>query len=283
MKAKKMKKVEKTVFFLSFFLSLSLLFAVLCQGCHVQPDSLPSALPRSTPSEEKSYSLQEAIQEIKRRGTLIHTVEAVCQVSSESPQKSGTFSAILLLQDPHDFRFVGYRSFLGSTLLFDLKIQNQDLCFYLPSENKVLRSSKNATLPFFAGQEMLTSFFGIAQAQFLLLEETPESYFFALLTPEGKWQQTLKAQKKTLWITEQNFYSTEGIPSLSIKYSRYQPSPAPENSLDWPYEVKILQVDSQMRLIFQELRLNLPLEKEAFQQEIPEDVEEVDSLKKVER
>ncbi|MEK7485832.1 MAG: DUF4292 domain-containing protein [Planctomycetota bacterium] len=225
-----------------------------------------------------SLNLSGIVSEIKQREKLLETIQGVCQLNMESDEKRGNFSGVLLVQRPDRFRLLGYRSFIGSTAVLDILLQGSKFSLYLPSENKVLRGN-GTNIRFFSGKEMMTSFFGFADRTFILLEETPELYFFALLTPEGKFQQTLKVQKQSLWVQEQTFYQADGAVHLHIQYRQYQKV----GTLYWPYEVDIIQFQPKniLRIRFKEIELNVPLQPEAFLQEIPEDAtEEPTEIKK---
>lgn len=241
---------------LFFYLGTLLFF-----GCSILPT--PMEIPAFA-----STQLTDIAQELKRREQQLQTVQGVCQLNMESAEKRGNFSGVLLVQRPDRFRLVGYRSLIGSTTILDILLEGAQLSLYLPSENKVFRGSSTQSR-FLNGNEMMTSFFGFENRTFLLLEETETVYLFALLTPERKFQQTLKVQKKSLMIQEQTFYDANGNVNLYIQYRNYQKI----GELYWPYEVDIVQFQPShtLRIRFKEVELNVVLQPEAFLQEIPED------------
>lgn len=247
----------KKLFFLFLFLILS---------CETNPDLKTTV---SNP-EVQNLPLSSVIQELKKRAGALHSVQGVCQVNSHSESNRGNFSAILLVKKPDRFRLVGYRSFLGSTNVLDLLVTPDQFHLYLPTENKLIEGSGSHPR-FFTGNEMLASFFGLAEAKFLLLEETWDSYFFALVSAEGeRFLQTLKVQKQTLWITEQSFYHTDGSKSLQIRYENYRQI----GEIHWPDAVTIVQMKPPhhtLQIRFKEVDLNITLQPEAFLQDIPEE------------
>jgi hypothetical protein len=75
----------------------------------------------------------ETVALFKREEAAVHSLQAEARASIDSPKRSGTLQAVILVKRPHSFRMRAYPRLIGGTV-FDLAVRKDRIEFFLPSE-----------------------------------------------------------------------------------------------------------------------------------------------------
>ena len=78
----------------------------------------------------------ETVSLFVREEAAVATLQGEVKSHIDSPERSGTLYATILVRRPHSFRMRAYPPIMGGTV-FDLSIRKEKLEFYVPSEETV--------------------------------------------------------------------------------------------------------------------------------------------------
>jgi hypothetical protein len=101
---------------------LAAAFLALC-GC---PESMPLR-------DLREMKPEQTVALFCREEAAVATLQAEAKASIESPKRSGTLQAVILVKRPHSFRMRAYPRLIGGTV-FDLAVRKDRIEFFLPSE-----------------------------------------------------------------------------------------------------------------------------------------------------
>ena len=253
----------------------------LAAGCQSAPD-----LPRFG----TAVSAEQVIARVQAQRAAVRTMDGAARVRTEAPPpaKSGSFDAELVLERPYRFRQIGYDPF--GSVLFDLKLDGQQLTVFNPAENLVIRhelgsgaavpESLTAVERFFARTSIAQLLLGPGrfddEEEWRELERDDTAITFGLFRG-ARQSGTIIVENDVLLLREHRVApATPDDPDLSVRFADWREVTTPGGRVWWPHaiEVESRREKFYMAFWFDAVHINEPLKGDAFDQAIPADAKE---------
>lgn len=258
-----------------------LLAPALAAGCQSAPD---------LPTFGTTVPTEQVIARVQAQRASVRTMDGAARVRTEAPPpaRSGSFDADVVLERPYRFRQIGYDPF--GSVLFDLKLDGQQLTVFNPAENLVIRhtlgsgtdlpESLTAVERFFARTSIAQLLLGPGrfddEEEWRELERDDAAITFGLF--EGARQTgTVIVENDVLLIREHRVApATPDAPDLSVRFADWREVTTPGGPVWWPHaiEVESRRERFYMAFWFDAVHINQPLKGDAFDQAIPDDARE---------
>jgi hypothetical protein len=231
----------------------------------------------------------------------VSTLQGEVKARIESPKRSGTLQAVVLVKRPHSFRMRAYPRIMGGTV-FDLAVRKDRIEFFIPSEETLYvqklggpRAEKSDRAAGVSprpteGPDLDALFGSTSLARMILgttVEEDGEVRFMdrdadgirlAVVNPNSVVEGYVWLDPVTHFKSRQVVFGEGGKTVLALAFDDYEQHEA--SGLYWPGVIEVWAPKEEFRLQMtfdvDDLDLNGPLEDEMFDVEIPEGTKRVE-------
>jgi outer membrane lipoprotein-sorting protein len=273
----------------ALFAAIAVPWLAVSAGCFLLGASGP------VPPDLSHLTPLEAARIHADREAAVRTLQAEVKARIESPKRSGSVRAVVLVKRPDAFRMRAYPP-LGGTI-FDLAIRDEEIHFYVPDEDTlyVQKAGRHAEKPKKRegeGQgpdlDALFSTTGLArmilgtgteeEVTFRFVERTAEGLKLAVVNADGLVEGYAWIDPTYLLKTRQIVFGRGGKKELDLRFEDYDLHES--TGLWWPRRMSIHAPRKKFRLELRfatgDLSLNENLENDLFDLDVPEDVKRVE-------
>lgn len=240
----------------------------------------------------KEASLDQLLELINRNQELIHSLTASLQVGLNFgiPGKYDSCNGQLLIERPHKIRLTGYRSLMPTFFLMVADTDNYWV--YIPSKKKVYQglTAKN-NMPPYKDEEvsikdikpheilaalMLDDKISPSQSERkAYLDILPNIYIINIVETKGDNLlypvRRIWVEREKLTVVRHELFDSQGRLRSEVYFSNHRP--AGETTFPGLVLIKRPWEGMSIRLVFNKIKLNQPLNPEAFRFQPSEDIE----------